>query len=49
MKINLTPDDIKCGLHQEVLRKLKLCAIDRHNIPKENFYKYGLTDKEIDY
>ena len=48
MKINLTPDDIKCGLHQEVLRKLKLCAIDKHNIPKENFYKYGLTDKEIE-
>jgi hypothetical protein len=44
----LLADDIKCGINQEVLRKLKFACIDRHNIPIENFYKYGLTDKEIE-
>ena len=40
-------DNIKCGIHQEVLRKLKFASIDRHNIPDEFFYKYGLTSEQI--
>jgi hypothetical protein len=48
MKTNLLADDIKCGIHQEVLRKLKFACIDRHNISRNIFYIYGLTDDEID-
>jgi hypothetical protein len=40
-------DDIKCGEHQEVLRKLNFSAIKKHSIDKKMFHKYGLTDKEI--
>jgi len=40
-------DNIKCGIHQEVLRKLKFGSIDRHNIPEEFFYEYGLTSEQI--
>ena len=48
MKCHLKCDDIKFGIHQEVMRKLKLCAIDRNNIPRETFYKYGLTNEELE-
>jgi hypothetical protein len=47
MNKKLIMDDIKPGVHQEVLRKLKLCSIDTHHIPMESFYKYGLTESEI--
>lgn len=40
-------DDIKCGKHQEVLRKLNFSAIKRHSIDKKIFHKYGLTNEEI--
>ena len=40
-------DNIKCGIHQEVLRKLKFGSIDRHNISEEFFYKYGLSSEQI--
>tara|TARA_B110001469_G_C9641161_1_gene322539 strand:+ start:12 stop:761 length:750 start_codon:yes stop_codon:yes gene_type:complete len=40
-------DDIKCGIHQEVIRKIKFGSIDRHNIPEDLFYKYGLTSEQI--
>jgi hypothetical protein len=40
-------DNIKCGIHQEVLRKLKFGSIDRHNIHEEFFYDYGLTSEQI--
>ena len=48
MKNTINPDNIKCGIHQEVLRKIKMASIDRHNIDKTIFYKYGLNDQEID-
>jgi hypothetical protein len=48
LKKQLIGDDIKCGIHQEVLRKLKFSSISRHNIKRELFYNYGLNDKEID-
>ena len=48
MKNPLNADYIKCGIHQEVLRKIKMASIDRHNIDIKIFYKYGLTDNEID-
>lgn len=41
-------DNIKCGIDQEVLRKLKMASIDRHNIDRTIFYKYGLNDAEIE-
>jgi hypothetical protein len=41
-------DNIKCGIHQEVLRKIKFASIDRHSIDRSIFYKYGLLDDEID-
>lgn len=43
----LIQDKIIAGRHQEVLRKLKFSCIDRHNISRNIFYKYGLTDNEI--
>lgn len=48
MKKKLLVDQIKFGIHQEVLRKIKMASIDRNNVPREIFYKYGLTDQEID-
>ena len=48
MKNPLNADNIKCGIHQEVLRKIKFACIDRHNIDRTIFYKYGLEDEEID-
>lgn len=47
MKKIFRADDIKCGIHQEVLRKLKFGSIDRHNIPEELFYDYGLSSEQI--
>lgn len=43
----LTPDNIKCGIHQEVMRKLYSNSIKKHNIKENFFYKYGITKKEI--
>ena len=48
MKNPLNADNIKCGKHQEVLRKIKMASIDRHNINRSIFYEYGLEDEEID-
>jgi hypothetical protein len=48
MKNPLNADNIKCGIHQEVLRKIKMACIDRHNIDRSIFYKYDLEDEEID-
>jgi hypothetical protein len=43
----LHADDIKHGINEEVLRKLKLDGIDRHCLHTSQFYKYGLTDENI--
>ena len=48
MKNPLNGDNIKCGIHQEVLRKIKMASIDRHHVDRAIFYKYGLEDSEID-
>tara|TARA_Y100000389_G_C17453360_1_gene516331 strand:+ start:521 stop:1315 length:795 start_codon:yes stop_codon:yes gene_type:complete len=48
MKVKVLGDDIKFGIHQEVLRTLKYNSIDVHQIPREVFYKYNLTDEELD-
>ena len=48
MKNPINADYIKCGIHQEVLRKIRMASIDRHNVERQVFYKYGLTDAEID-
>lgn len=47
MKVKVLGDDFKFGINQEVLRTLKYNSIDTHKIPKETFYKYGLTDEEL--
>lgn len=47
IKNPLIGDEIKFGIHQEVLRKLKFSSIDRSGVKKETFYKYGLTDNYI--
>ena len=47
MKNPLNADDIQCGIHQEVLRKLNLLLLIG-TILIGLFYKYGLDDKEID-
>jgi hypothetical protein len=44
----LVMDDIKPGLDQEVLRKVKLYPINQFKIPIETFTKYGLTLIELD-
>lgn len=43
----LLMDNIKPGLDQEVLRKLKICSVDQHQVPIDTFYKYGLNQEEI--
>ncbi len=40
-------DNIIPGIHQEVLRKLKIMSIDLHKVQIEQFYQYGLTHDEI--
>ena len=47
MNKHLVMDNIIPGVNQEVLRQLKLCSIDKNNIPIDFFYQYGLTEEEI--
>jgi len=48
IKSQMQADDIKCGLHQEVVRKIKSASIDRHGIDKKFFLKYGFDFQYID-
>lgn len=41
-------DSIVPGHNQEVLRKLKIMSINKHLLDINMFYKYGLTNDEID-
>lgn len=47
MKEELIADDIKCGYHQEVIRKIKSACIDRLNYSPEFFKTYGLDVEYI--
>jgi hypothetical protein len=49
MKKTLLADDIKCGLNQEILRKIKISVVDKGYHNNEFFYKYGLCDDLIQY
>lgn len=40
-------DNIRAGVHEEVLRQLKLTSINIHGIPPEFFLQYGLVSDEI--
>lgn len=47
MKQQLHMDDIVPGKFQEVMRKLKKVSVCEHGVSIDTFYKYGLTDDEI--
>lgn len=40
-------DNIRAGVHEEVLRQIKLTSVDRHGIRPEFFVQYGLDIDEI--
>tara|TARA_Y100000385_G_C13100158_1_gene644010 strand:- start:3021 stop:4133 length:1113 start_codon:yes stop_codon:yes gene_type:complete len=48
MKKKFIPDDIKCGIDQEILRKIKSSCVDKGYRTKEFFHQYGLTNEQID-
>lgn len=43
IKRPMKADDIKCGIHQEIVRKIKSAGIDRHGIDRKIFLKYGFN------
>ena len=47
MKKKIVPDDIKCGIDQEILRKLKVCCVDKRYHDVAFFERYGLTAEQI--
>ena len=47
MKKRIVPDDIKCGIDQEILRKLKVCCVDKRYHDGAFFAQYGLTAEQI--
>lgn len=46
-RFNFKSDTIQAGLHEEVLRQLKLTSISVHKIHPDFFLQYGLTSEEI--
>lgn len=47
MKKRIKADDIKCGIDQEILRKLKVCCVDKRYHDVEFFERYGLTAEQM--
>ena len=47
MKKKIVPDNIKCGIDQEILRKLKVCCVDKRYHDVAFFERYGLTAEQI--
>lgn len=48
LRYPIIEDDVRAGMDQEVIRHLKLISINIHRCPISTFYRYGLTDNEID-
>jgi hypothetical protein len=44
----LKSDNIHAGVHQEVLRQIKLTSVDRHKIHPSFFTQYGLSLQDIE-